>query len=982
MTNAPGDEQPYGSDTVLPFKADRSAVLEVHRSFSNLNRERLARIAEAMSPHQRAFIDVLPLMFHANHPMMPGYVDKRCPLGVCEYTPGERALRAATKIARSFSNGRRALRTLDIEALYLMGSTGTIAQSVRSDFDVWLCHREGLEADRLAMLQAKCEGISAWAKDLGMEVHFFLMQSEQFRTQGAEALSSESSGSTQHHLLLDEFYRTALHVAGKAPLWWLVPPEFEDDYDGFVHTLSRHRFVKPDEYLDFGPVANVSAAEFFGATLWQLSKAVSAPHKSLLKILLLEAYASDHPDVDLLSMRFKRAVYQGELSADALDPYVLLLGKVEDHLAALGDEDRLALARRSLYFKVNQPLSASATSRPDWRRHVVEGLARRWGWDEALLRVLDQRRHWKIDRTLKERQALVAALTRSYKSLSRFGREHAGDALISERDMTILGRKLFTAFEHKAGKVELVNHAISDDLSEPQITLQRVRPPDGQPYWLLFRGNQSSREANVTDAVKRGWSALELIAWAYFNGLLVSSTGVAVVARDERLDGRDTAAVNEHLHRHFPHSLTEAGTLEDFSHIPGLAASALFVNLGVDPLSSHTRKGHSITTSRGDALSFSGWQENLVQTIDLLIVSSWGEVLTFRYDGVAGLMSCLCEHLRWCARTPAEPVLPSCCEPRQGQTVTRRLGELFEDVARWFVDSGAERRRYVLRAGREYHVVLATGVVPSHEFSGSFSELLRHLGRPNAEFTQVCFDRSALDDPLVARVYDANVANEVQFYFRVSGRQAQVLATDEHGSLFVDRVPFHSQEALMHQFGQFFDAVGIRQSVSGTLPTVEPGASSASLTQALHELQASRGRGPRLRFYRVGRDGEGYTFEELEYARPGSPGSYFDVQVIGDTINGETIFTLYCNGEEFSTQEHGASVFDRVTEHIVAHRTGANRSYPVYITDIDLSRLPMEDGASGRLQTAHYLHHKRGIERRLNAALARHAEARRARGAG
>jgi adenylate cyclase len=36
--------------------------------------------------------------------------------------------------------------------------------------------------------------------------------------------------------------------------------------------------------------------------------------------MLIEAYASEFPDPDLLSDRFKRAVYDGERSLNRLDP--------------------------------------------------------------------------------------------------------------------------------------------------------------------------------------------------------------------------------------------------------------------------------------------------------------------------------------------------------------------------------------------------------------------------------------------------------------------------------------------------------------------------------------------------------------------------------------------------------------------------------------------------------------------------------------
>ena len=131
-----------------------------------------------------------------------------------------------------------------------------------------------------------------------------------------------------------------------------------------------------------------------------------------------------------------------------------------------------------------------------------------------------------------------------------------------------------------------------------------------------------------------------------------------------------------------------------------------------------------------------------------------------------------------------------------------------------------------------------------------------------------------------------------------------------------------------------------------------------------------------MKFHRVTRPrGKDYQVTGVEYGPPSKGRRFYDVEVIGDTINGEATFTLYCNGREYSTQEHGARVFDRVAENILAHRRG-NGSYPMYITDIDLSRLPVEGATDGRLHTIHYLKYKRRIERRLNEAMQRRLAAR------
>jgi adenylate cyclase class 1 len=67
------------------------------------------------------------------------------------------------------------------------------------------------------------------------------MSAESFKSGTIGQLSSESSGTAQRYLLLDEFYRTGLLVEGRPPLWWLVPLELEHDYDEFISTMVEHR---------------------------------------------------------------------------------------------------------------------------------------------------------------------------------------------------------------------------------------------------------------------------------------------------------------------------------------------------------------------------------------------------------------------------------------------------------------------------------------------------------------------------------------------------------------------------------------------------------------------------------------------------------------------------------------------------------------------------------------------------------------------
>lgn len=749
-------------DTDLPLSVDRSAALKVKQRFLNINRTRLTRVYDSLGPHQHCFLDLLPLLFHTNHALMPGYVDGDCPSGLSDYSPSKRTLVQAKKHARSFSLRKGAVRQVDIYAIYLMGSSGTVAQSSESDFDIWLCHRSSLGETGVRKLANKCEAIEAWADSLGLEVHFFVMCDEVFRQGEVGELSSESSGTAQHYLLLDEFYRTSVLVEGRPPIWWLVPPEVISEYAEFIETMTSHRFVRAEDYLDFGPVEDIKPEEFFGATLWQLSKAVDAPYKSLLKILLLEAYASEYPRLRFLSSRYKEAVYRGERDLTRLDPYMLLYDKVEEYLKNQNDQERLELARRCLYFKVDKSWQQICKS-DDWGRLAIGELVNKWGWSEANLRSLDARHAWKVDRAMEERKGVVSALTHSYKLLSLFARENATVAALSQNDMTILGRKLFTAFEHKSGKIDIVNPGVCKDLSESHLYLHYVEPAESSSYWLLHREPRST-EHNVTRAtLRRTWTVTEAIVWSHFNGLLTGNTRTIVEGKTGEMSGRDIEVLSGHLRKHFPVDTAKKCGVEALATQARLVAAGTFINFTPQP----DRQEQVMTSARTDALSYSGWHENLVHSLDYLIVTSWGEILTHHYRGIEGLIACLCEHLRWLERSGRDRgfSLSHCCEPRGGNTIERRITELFDAVIDWYFDSSQiDGSRYVLRAGDQYYALIRSGDQISQEFNGSFESLLDHLGQASEVFTDTCFDEQALDDLALSQIFSANRKGVVQFF--------------------------------------------------------------------------------------------------------------------------------------------------------------------------------------------------------------------------
>jgi adenylate cyclase class 1 len=927
---------------------DNLDVRAVRKRFLAINRERLRRTEEALRWRTRDFLELLPLLFHINHAMLPGFVSKQTPAGISDWSPTKKGLEAGKRIAKSFDHKKRALRSYDIYSIFLMGSVGTIAHSEKSDFDVWICHRPDLAREQLDSLDAKCRGIEQWGETVGLEVHFFLMDAEKFRSGEVIELSSESSGSTQHHLLLEEFYRTGLLVAGRYPIWWLVPPDEEPNYTAYTERLIKQRFIPANEVIDFGGLSEIPAEEFFGAALWQVYKGIDSPYKSVLKMLLMEAYAAEYPNSDLLSLRFKRAIYDGITDLDMIDPYSILLEKLEQYLTRLNAPERLDLVRRCFYFKVGLPLSRNAKLGQPWRLERMQELAELWHWTEGQIEMLDSRNSWNIHQVLKERRILVDEITHSYMALSRFARSNATLARIEQKDLNILGRKLYAAFERKAGKIETINRGISANIVESHITIVQGRGKEKEESWSLYPGVVEGHEPG--GALKRARSIVEVLAWCHFNCLIGPRTIINLNINEGILSLKETRAILSTLQSLFPEGRLPPAGISNFSSPPAISAGCIFANVGIDPMPRHSRRGTGLVSAQSDVMNYSGFSLNLALTFDLLVVTSWQEVITYKYTGIEGLLDCLAQYLYWnAAEDRIEP--PSLrafsFSSSHSRAIAQRIEELFKEVTDAFFNTAA---RYILQVEKSYYLLESDKNSFTYTYQENYDSLLEKLSLPQDSFKPIKVDINALRNTPLPSILTKNRTGFIQMFYYPLGDEADVFVLDENGSLFHQRTAYFEDEALVNHYARFFDAVLNRQSF---------------LFQDEHAslmLDA-------LEIYKVKKRRKDKYIFERQTPSSNQPMHYFSVQVIGDLVDQGTAFTVYCNDQEFSTLDYGKGLFREVARYILHQRSSGQR-YPIYITDVDLSPALLGARRTDQVLVIDYLKHKKRIEEKLNKELA------------
>jgi len=927
-------------------------IRNIKKRFLAINRERLRRVQSTLRWRQRDFLELLPIFFHLNHALLPGYVSKETPCGLPMFTPSTRGLEAVKLISKSFIYKKRAPKSYDIQALFLMGSMGTIAQSDKSDFDIWVCHNPELSATELSELVAKCKAIEAWAENIGLEVHFFPMNAEQFRRGQVVELSSESSGTTQHHLLLEEFYRTSILLAGRYPIWWFVPPDEEENYPEIVHRLIHNRFIKGSEVIDFGGLDRIPADEFFGAALWQVYKGIDSPYKSVLKIMLMETYADQYPNTELLSLHYKRLVYKGVLDTETLDPYLMLLSRLEDYLNKQNETVRLQLVRRCFYFKVNIPLSKANRDKLNWQEHLMWEIVENWGWDEEELELLDNRNRWKVQRVLGERKLLVDELTHSYLFLSSFAREQQGLSRISQKDLNVLGRKLYAAFERKVGKIELVNRGISLNIVEPKITLlQQVAKQGSEESWsLMVEDEKKGAQDNFRITLKRGKSIIEILTWCHFNRIINPGTVISIDKKDGILSLKEVKSILEALEHEFSEGAIRVPDLDDFSLAPYVTSGVMLANVGMDPLPNHSRRGTDIVSDRSDILNYSGFNVSLALSCDLVIVTSWHEILTYHYNGVEGLLECLIQYLWWHKHRPFTNEFEFSAysfSSSHGMAIAKRIEELFSDLRLAFFSKAGQRKvRYLIEIQSRFYLLQLKGETIYFEKAENFPDLCQLLSRAQDEFIPIVADRAALKNSVLPKILTKNRPGKIQFFYEVLGREVAVYVLDRDGSLFYHKMSYYDEHSLLNQFILFFTSIISRQNIE---------MQSQGSEDALD-----------IEYLMVGKRGNKVYFERKMISRQHLKKRFFHVQVIANVVNQKSLFTVYCDDKEFTSYEFGVNLFSEVAKYVLKRRQGTAK-YPVYITDLDLApQFMLDKHDNDSISIIDYLQSKIRIEEKLN----------------
>lgn len=689
-------------------KEEVSARYERYMAF---NTKRMSIALSVMDRRTRKLFELVPLFLHFNDPKIPGYRGETVPFGIDNFSPSEFQRDWLLKLGVDPYTSAHGKHT--VKALYCMGSTSSVGQGVSSDLDLWVCVESTLPADETAALKEKCSFITAYAAILGAEINLFITPEDRFISGSCGVMDTEDCGSAQSLFLLDEFYRSSIHICGRCILWYLVSPEEEaDNYKEAVRSIVNSGFDDENLWFDFGSVVKSSPSEYFGSGLWLLYKGIDSPFKAVLKSLLMEAYAADYPFGELVSTIFKRNLFNQAHYALNEDAYCLMFRRVSKYLRRIHDPERLQLVRRCFFSKIAQAVRSMPECRARLqRRALLRRLSALWGWDQREVEFAEISKEHDVEIVLKTEQELFSSFVKSYRALLGFSVSHGIEYAITSDDAGVLSRKLYAAYDLYEGKILHLSRSLSGSVTQKGLTFihtgseslcrngWHVYPATLDPYELL-----NKKEIYVSG------SLTEALLWTVYNRIYGSET--VVYAQNREIVGTDTSKIrrlSERLRLFFNENDFKVDQKE-LSRTRRIRECLVILNFEVD--ATEDRSFSFYAPAEGSVLSMGHDRHCAVGSISAVTINSWGEINCHHFrNGGIGIVELMTYIMRQNAKDEEDRgflkhVNFFSCSKTFSELIRYDLEDLLRELSWCVADREAS---YTFEAGAETYTAKAAG---------------------------------------------------------------------------------------------------------------------------------------------------------------------------------------------------------------------------------------------------------------------------------
>ncbi|WP_022668772.1 class I adenylate cyclase [Desulfospira joergensenii] len=550
--------------------------------FFKQNRISLLTAFDIFRPSQAEFFQIVPLLIHENIEFIgSGSIDPGTPCGIADYLPSVRTGQLLGKYTGMNRFELRRSQTPWIEGLFTMGSVGSLAQTSESDIDYWVCINENLmSGDEIQLLDKKLKSLEHLARErFRIHVTFFLVDVLRARNNDFGGFSQESSGSAQARLLKEEFYRTMIHVAGRLPLWSVLPTAISLNYYNLIYGQVTH-FSSMCRYIDLGDIHAIPVNEYFGASIWQMFKWLKSPFKSIIKMALLEKYIASYGKEALLCNQYKNEWMNSgtHLKLTQNDSYIILLNHLLAFYSLLDDPKSMNLVLTCFFLKLEISKKKQIDTAPlGLRKILLEKCLGDWGWDENKVFEIGRFREWKYSWVHRLSTTLEKYMVAKYKKVKEEFKSRSQGLKISESDRKVLERKVQIEFQDKPFKIKKLLLVSRGHRHFPRLYIRKQEDPGSLGQWELLHSESKTRLKGEKPLFTA--DSIEVIgAWLITNRLYTNQSIIYLIPNPSPVTHDDIKKLYDSMHDFFSTGLNKITSFRDLERTSSVVVS-LFVSL-------------------------------------------------------------------------------------------------------------------------------------------------------------------------------------------------------------------------------------------------------------------------------------------------------------------------------------------------------------------------------------------------------------------
>jgi len=883
-------------------------VVDARNLYLKWNDDQLKRLLDSLSDEVCSAIQLIPLLLHINNRFLPGYVSLDVPSGIYSYSPNQLVLKNAALINKKFNyQDEGKIKNSAIDAVFMQ------KKLIDGKVNLWVFKDTSLNKNKSELLDEKLGKISRWISSQGIVLNFVVLTSSDFREY------AEYRGNEKKSIFLDYFYSEAVLLAGKYPLWWLVPPDKNNEYKDFVEHIKQARFVDEGEYIDLGSTNDLHKADMLRYAVEQIKTVKKSAEICLVKLMIASQRCVSWPNIDGISIRLKNNLYQ---SKGTVNPLYIISDMMKETFDRR--ENNKHKYKPIRMFSKLKGLSESLN--PDVLDAFLGDDYYREGSISGVDNVISYLNLFKsISHEIKEVFSEIVNTCNLENSVDEF-----------DKRLNVVVKNMQNFLSDNSDRVPIYNNKESNDIVLDRMKLKHELSNDIDKWSLVLL------EPEGNERVIEGFNnLLALLAWCWLNRLVNRLTQISISCPQQQVKQIEARYMLDILMHGINPQLISDVPAEAFDNLVRPLQSVLFLNYMLDK----NRKSPLLST-HNNIPDLARVSPDRVVYCEQLVIDSWGDAYTKQYIGNMGVLKCLCD---WTDYSPID----SLSRPQRLEVfghgtgdstyMAQRVNQIYSEMISFFYQGRSVESRFFLRLESDYYMVRVEDGLLMPDKIGVKSNLIEYLEKPLSCFSPGMIESMAVLDEPLKEIYQINKENVLQVYFKISNRRAYCWVIDERGSLWRDVIEDIDRDSFVTHWLYFFRNTRNR------------------LKEIFH--QGKEFPGLEIKQISTNQLG-GLEFYMIDSASLSGAKSFIDVQVTIETYDEVDQLSLMCDGRRFSYRDFKHNALIECVQYISSKILIGGR-VPIYVTDIAIPLRLFNITQRDEIQISHVLKFKRAFEKRI-----------------